>query len=161
MVKPDGWRRIVRATTGSGLEATRAAFWAGFLPHVHKAEPRWRGTKTPTRDTWMSFRSAAPSVKFIARATGSRLTAQCYIDTGDAHTTSELYYYLNDRREAIEASFGAPLAWQRADDHRASFIDADHPHPAGIEDRDQWPDMWAWLVDAMTRLAGAIDPHLR
>ena len=162
VVEPDNWRRSVRATSdSSGLKATYAAFWAGLLPLVHEAEPRWRGTKTPQPEGMMSFKSALPSVKYLTRAARSRLTAQCYVDTGDADTTREVFDHLHTQRDAIEEAFGAPLEWRQLDDARASTIDADYPDDVNIEDRDRWPDMWAWLVHTMGRLADAIDPHLR
>ena len=161
VVEPDNWRRTVRVTTGSGLGATYARFWAGLLPLVHEAEPRWRGTKTPQPEGMMSFKAAIPSVKYLTRAARSRLTAQCYIDTGDADTTREVYDHLHDRRDVIEEAFGAPLKWRPLDGARASTIDADFPGDVNIEDRDRWPDMWQWLVPTMGRLADAIDPHLR
>ena len=161
VVQPDNWRRTVRATTTTSLlKATYAQFWAGLLPHVHEAEPRWRGTKTPRPEGMMSFKAAIPSVKYLTRAARTRLTAQCYIDTGDPGTTREVYDHLHAQRDAIEEAFGAPLKWRQLDGARASTIDADYPDAVNIEDRDCWDDMWAWLTDAMGRLAAAIDPVL-
>lgn len=158
---PDNWRRTVRTTaTSSGIKATYAAFWAGFLPMLHDAEPRWRGIKTPQAHNWMQFRAAIPTVKYLTRAGGSRLVAQCYVDTGDHDTTTELYDRLHDQRDDIEEAFGAALEWHRLDDKRASVINARFPQEISIEDRSTWPALWEWLVPTMGRLADAIDPVL-
>lgn len=161
VVEPDNWRRSVRATSDNrGLKATYAAFWSGFLPRLHEAEPRWRGTKTPQAGNWMQFKSTLPSVKYLTRAGGSRLVAQVYIDTTDVDTTRELYDWLHDQRQDIEEAFGAELAWHRLDDKRASVINARYPNDVNVEDRATWLDMWEWLVPTMGRLADAIDPVL-
>ncbi|MYA17976.1 MAG: DUF4268 domain-containing protein [Gammaproteobacteria bacterium] len=161
VVEPDNWRRNVHSTSdSSGLKALYAAFWAGFLPLVHEAEPRWRGTKTPQPRNWMQFKSALPSVKYVIRVRKSRLVVQAYIDTGDSETTSELYGWLHDQRSDIEVAFGAELAWHRLEPKQASVVNANYPDDVNIEDRDTWPDMWEWLVPTMARLADALDPVL-
>lgn len=159
VVEPDNWRRAVRAAD-SGLKATYAQFWAGFLPRLHDVEPRWRGTKKPQRENWMQFKSATPRVKYIARIRPSVLTAQVYIDTGDETTTTELYNWLHEQRHDIEAVFGAELSWNRLDGRRASVINTDYPNEVSVEDRDTWPTLWGWLVVTMGQLAKAIDPVL-
>lgn len=159
VVEPDNWRRAVRAAD-SGRKATYAQFWAGFLPRLHDAEPRWRGTKTPQRENLMQFKSAAPGVKYIVRVRPSVLTAQAYIDTGDDTTTGELYGWLHEQRQDIEAAFGAELLWNRLDGKRASVINTDYPDDVNVEERDTWPTLWEWLVLTMGRLANAIDPVL-
>lgn len=159
VVEPDNWRRAVRAAD-TGRKAIYAQFWAGFLPRLHDAEPRWRGTRAPQRDNWMQFRSAAPAVKYIARVRPSTLTAQAYIDTGDDTTTSELYDRLHEQRHDIQAVFGGELLWNRLDGRRASVINTNYPDDVNVEDRDTWPALWEWLVPTMGRLANAIDPVL-
>ena len=159
VVEPDNWRRAVR-TVDTGRKATYAQFWAGFLPRLHDAEPRWRATKTPQLQNWMQFKSTAPTVKYIARVRPSTLTAQAYIDTGDDTTTSELYDWLHEQRHDIEAAFAAELLWNRLDGRRASVINTNYPDDVNVEDRDTWPALWEWLISTMGRLADAIDPVL-
>ena len=159
VVKPDNWQRAVRAAD-TGRKATYAQFWAGFLPRLHDAEPRWRGTKKPQPENWMQFKSAATAVKYIVRVRPSILTVQAYIDTGDDTTTSELYDWLYEQRHEIEAAFAADLLWNRLDGRRASVINTNYPNDVNVEDRDTWPALWEWLVLTMGRLANAIDPVL-
>ena len=159
VVEPDNWRRAGRAAD-TGRKATYAQFWAGFLPRLHDAEPRWRGTKKPQPENWMQYKSAAPGVKYVARVRRSTLTAQAYIDTGDDATTSELYGWLHEQRHEIEAAFAAELLWNPLDGRRASVINTNYPNDVHIEDRDTWPTLWEWLVRTMGRLANAIDPVL-
>ena len=160
VVEPDNWRRTVRAAAVGGIKSTYYQFWAGFLPRLHDAESRWRGTKTPQSQNWMQFKSASPGVKYIARVRPSGLTAQAYIDTTDDTSTSELYDSLHEQRHDIEAAFGAELLWNRLDGKRASVINARYPNDVNVEDRDTWPALWEWLVPTMSRLADAIDPLL-
>ena len=159
VVEPDNWRRTVRAATDDGINATYARFWAGFLPRLHEAEPRWRGIKTPQSQSWMQFKSASPSVKYQPRFRRSRLVAQAYIDTTDDASTRELYDRLHKQRHDIEQAFGGELLWSRLDGHRASVIDALYPHDVNVEDRDTWPALWEWLVLTMGRLANAVNPY--
>lgn len=159
VVEPDSWRRAGRAAD-NGIKATYFQFWDGFLPQLHDAEPRWRGTKTPQPCNWMQFKSAAPSVKYVVRVRPTRLTVQAYIDTGDVTTSSELYDWLHEQRPDIETAFGSELSWNRLDGKQASVINTDYPNDVNVEDRDTWPELWEWLVPTMSRLSNAIDPVL-
>ena len=159
VVKPDNWRRAGRAAD-SGIKATYTQFWDGFLPQLHNAEPRWRGTKQPQSQNWMQFKSASPGVKYIVRVGRSGLRAQAYIDTGDDTSTGELYDWLYEQRRDIEAAFGDELMWHRLEDKRASVINAHYPNDVNVEDRETWPALWEWLVPTMGRLANSIDPVL-
>ena len=98
-VEPDDWRRAVRTTSDiTGRGAAYASFWAGLLPLLHEAEPRWRGTKTPRPEGMLSFKSAIPSVRYLPRFGRSGLNIQAYIDSGDAESTREIYDWLHDAR---------------------------------------------------------------
>ena len=162
-VEPDDWRRAVRATSNStGRGPTYASFWSGLLRLLHEVEPRWRGTRKPQPQSWMSFKSASPAVKYLPRFGRSGLNIQAYIDTGDAESTRELYDWLHDRRDEIEEEFGADLVWHPStDSRRAAYIEAPGPNDAQVEDTDTWPTLWAWIAPTMATLADAIDPHLR
>jgi len=159
VVEPDNWRRGARAAA-SGRKTIYTQFWAGFLPKLHDAGARWRGTKTPSRSNWIQFKSPVPYVKYNARITTSRLIAQAYIDTGDETTTSELFEWLSNQRQDIESAFGAELSWNRLDNKRASVINIDYPDAVSVDDSDSWPTLWEWLVPTMVRLAQVIDPLL-
>ena len=60
------------------------------------------------------------------------------------------------RADEFEAAFGAQLEWDPMDGRKAARIIAssDFNDP---QDRDAWPAMTDWLIDAQVRLRRAID----
>jgi len=159
VVEPDNWRRGARAAA-SGRKTIYTQFWAGFLPKLHDAGARWRGTKTPSRSNWIQFKSLKPYVKYNARITTSSLLVVAYIDTGEHASTSGLFDWLHNQSHEIEADLGTEVVWNRFDQGRASVIKIYYPEEISIDDSDSWPTLWEWLVPTMVRLAQVIDPLL-
>ena len=62
-------------------------------------------------------------------------------------------------KNEIEASFGAPLEWQRLDQKRASRIAyLIHGH-GGLPDQENWDALQDAMIDAMVRLEAALKTH--
>jgi len=84
---------------------------------------------------------------------------QVIIDRRDAARSKALFDALAASRPAIEAAFGAPLRWERLDQHRRCRVSWTTPI-ASLDVEANWPAVQDVLIDAMIRLAGAFDPHL-
>ena len=88
-------------------------------------------------------------------AQGDRLRHELYIDTGDGDRNDEIFGYLRDRQEQIEAAYGQPLEWEELPTRRACRI-AEYKDGCGVAETERWDEYIAWFLDAGTRLRAAL-----
>lgn len=62
-------------------------------------------------------------------------------------------------REALILEVGDGLEWERLEHRRACRIKLERP--ANVFEREQWPEMIAFMVDAMIKLEGALKPRIQ
>jgi hypothetical protein len=86
---------------------------------------------------------------------------ELYIDRGkDAEDENKaIFDRLIQSRERIEATFGAPLDWQRLEGKRACRIKKNIAL-GGYRDEPQWPEVQEAMIEAMIRLEKALKPHI-
>ena len=91
----------------------------------------------------------------VGFAQGGKIRSELYIDYTDGDAVATLFSKLLERRERIEAAYGAPLSWEELPDRRASRI-ADYAEGdvSNTELHDQYID---WFFDSGQRLRLAID----
>lgn len=162
-VKPDSWSRTVKAvTTESSTQVLYRRFWSEFLPRLAE-HPGW-GQRTPSRDSWMAFRSGRSDLTYVAsfcRPDGRyRLRAEVYIDTKDAETNKDFFDELHRAKARIEEAVGESLDWERLDDKRASRISLYFPETIRVSEEERWPEAREWLVEAMGRMRNAFAPEI-
>jgi hypothetical protein len=161
--KPNEWTRSVAdAAKGIAEEAmtdtkrAQLAFWTGFreymLEHgspVKVAKPR------PDSFMWMAIGRSGFGL-FATLSTWSmeaqtygagEVRAGLYLDLDDAHAH---YHLLKAEQEAIEAEFGQPLTWYKAEGVKSCRIGV--ARPAVLEDRDSWQDVYEWLREKLEKL---------
>ena len=164
-VKPDGWRRIVKAVTGeSSTQVVARRFWAEFLPILREEHPAW-GRRTPNTSAMLFFPSGRSGLRYAAafcRPDGRtyRLRAEAYIDTGDVETTKGLFDKLSLQKARIEDSVGTSLEWDRIDGRRGSRISLYFPETIRISEEERWPEAREWLIDALGKMRDAFAPEL-
>lgn len=164
-VKPDGWRRTVKAVTGeSSTQVVARRFWAEFLPVLREEHPAW-GRRTPNTSAMLFFPSGRSGLRYAAtfcRPDGRtyRLRAEAYIDTGDIETTKGLFDKLFLQKARIEDSVGTSLEWDRIDGKRGSRISLYFPETIRISEEERWPEAREWLIDAMGKMRDAFAPEL-
>lgn len=163
-VKPDGWRRTVRAVTGeSSTQMLYRRFWAEFLPALHEKHPAW-GRRTPNTSGSLDFPSGRASLRYGAtfcRPEGAyRLRAEAYIDTGEVETTKELFDKLSLQKARIEDAVGERLEWDPIDGKKGSRISLYFQDTIRISEEERWPEAREWLIDALGNLRDAFTPEL-
>ena len=163
-VKPDSWRRTVKAvTTESSTQARYRRFWSELLPRLAEQQENW-GQRTPSRDSWMGFRSGRSGFTYVAswcRPGGRyRLRVELYIDTGDAETTKGFFDELHRRKAQLEEAVGKSLDWERIDDKRGSRIALYFPETIRVSDEERWSEAQEWLIDAMGKMRDAFAREL-
>ena len=109
------------------------------------------------------FSAGYPGLNYNYNVTQNGRTAELYIDRGrgadeDNHA---LFEQLSRHREAIEAAFQGPLAWEALEGKRACRIRAALNDGGYRSPEDLWARLHDSQIDAMIRLERALKPHIR
>ena len=111
-MQPNDWQKQIRTATQAGAVSGKGAlyvqFWGRFLERVHAERPDWTGWRAVgpaelVRDDGARSRGCIISSSF---AQGDRLRHELYIDTGDGERNDEIFEYLRNQQEQIEAAYG-------------------------------------------------------
>jgi len=166
-VQPHDWARTVRSTAGSGptdRQMLYREFWATVLPEIHTAYPGWSRASKPQKQPWMNFPAGRSGLAFVGafarQDKESVLRAELYIDTGSQEENKELFDELQAKGQLIEEAIGEELSWERLDDRRASRVALYCPVAAAVTDRELWPEIRPWLVEALGRMRDSFGPYL-
>ncbi|HZJ02722.1 MAG TPA: DUF4268 domain-containing protein [Thermoleophilia bacterium] len=158
VAEPNQWQKILRTavnTGGSERAAMYVQFWTRFLERLREEHPEWSRTRKPPSANWLAMPSPIRGTGFNAAfTTGQRLRHELYIDTGDSHTTLELFKSLEDQRENLENAYGRELTYEELPRRRACRI-AEYKH-GDVEQTERHNEFIEWLLDAGERLRSAL-----
>jgi hypothetical protein len=119
-------------------------FWARFLERVHAERPGWTSAHKPGSANWMALPCPFKGGSFysVAFTTRGKMRFELYIDGPTPEAVDSLYHFLADRKDAIEASYGAGLTWEPLPTKRASriatYLDGDVADSAAHESYVTW-----------------------
>lgn len=129
----------------------RKEFWTGVLDELRSRSELFSNV-SPGESSWISTGAGASGITYALVATRQIVRAELYIQRSRDESSRVFDVIVRDRA-AIEAEFGGALEWEREVGERGARIKAEIP--ANIYDRDQWPEMTAFLADAVIRLQHA------
>lgn len=146
----------------AGIQLLRKEFWEFLLGRARQKGVTLHSGVSPTTENWLGTGAGKSGLGFhylvrIDQAPEVFL----YIDTGDEAKNRQIFnFFFIGKKEEIEAAFGAPLIWHCREGVRSCriryVVDA-----GGIADRDRWPDIADAMIEAMSRLAQAFQPHIK
>ena len=128
----------------------RRQFWADAIKAMQASPSNLYQNISPGISSWISAGSGVRGLGLNLVATKDYARAELYIDRGEFDENKQIFDLLEREREAIESDFGGRLIWERLDSKRASRIKAETT--GNVYDQEQWPNMIAFMVDAMVRL---------
>jgi len=139
----------------------RYRFWQELLDVAKKKGLQLHVNRAPTTTHWLSAGAGRSgySWNYIIWMNDAG-AVELEIDTGDKRKNKRLFDALRSRKGEVEDAFGAPLEWQRLDDARRSSIRCIVREGGLTTPEDKWPRIQAAMVEAMTRLAQALQPYL-
>jgi hypothetical protein len=148
---------IPRQRATGGKADFYRTFWTRFLERVHAEHPDWTTARIPQKDNWITMPSGIKGAVYGCNfATGGRLRAELYIDSGDAEANFELFRTLKRRAKAIEEAYGKALSWEELPGRRACRI-ADYAK-GDVTNMDQHNAYIDWFFDTGSRLRRALAP---
>ena len=138
----------------------RERFWTQLL-ETARATTKLHANISPSQTGWIGTGAGKGGLAYdyvIRRNDGH---VEIYIDRGkEAGPESKaIFDTLAESRDAIEATFGESLEWQRLDARRACRIKKDIDL-GGYRDEDKWAQIHDAMIDAMIRLEKALKPYI-
>jgi hypothetical protein len=131
----------------------RREFWTQFIEAMNQTSALCQNL-SPSNDTWIGVALGVTGISVNLTATGNQARAEIYINRGDATENKKVFDYLHSSKDEIEKAFGASLVWERMEDRVTSrvkyVLDG-----VDIFNKEDWPRMNAFLVDAAIRLHSA------
>lgn len=144
------------------LEDLFFRFWAGLLDRA-KSKTDLHANISPSKSAWVAATAKTVSGVTLNYCCFShhryRPRVELYIDTSSEKTNKAVFDQLHENREAIEAAFGRPLAWQRLDKKRACRIHCEL-EAGSVRDEANWQQLQEKMIDTMIRFEKAMRPAL-
>jgi Domain of unknown function (DUF4268) len=149
---------VVGIETEARRHPIRRQFWVEVIKSMNASTSNLYQNISTTKDNWLSAGSGVRGLGLNFSATQNYCRAELYIDRGDKGENESIFDQLLAEREAIEAEVGGGLEWERLDSKRACRIKLERP--ANVFEREQWPEMIPFMIDAMLRLEKALKPRI-
>jgi hypothetical protein len=142
--------------------AIRNRWWTQLIERSAQ-RTRLHAHITPGDYSWIGVSAGYPGLNYNYNVTQNGRTAELYIDRGRGadEDNRALFEQLSLHREAIEAAFEGPLAWEALEGKRACRIRAALDDGGYRSPEELWPMLHDSQIDAMIRLERALKPHIR
>jgi hypothetical protein len=144
----------------AGRHDDRLRFWEGVIAIARERNTRHANIK-PYAANWIGASSGVRGLGLNYVVVQDYGVVELYIDRGDAAENKQVFNRLHESREQIEQAFGDALIWDRLDTKRACRIKYRLRAGGYRNPEDEWSNIHAGMVDAMTRLESAILPVIR
>lgn len=136
----------------------RTDFWHAALEALRAANVALYANVSPSRDHWLNAGSGASGIYYSMIFTRDEARVEFALGTRSRDANKALFDHLHARREQLEAQFGAALSWRRMDDRKVSLIECAAPFEG--HDRENWPQMIAWLVEHVQKMEKLFDKEV-
>ena len=161
VAQPNNWQKQVRVATQSGAVTGKGAlyvqFWGRFIEQVHTKHPDWTKARAAGPYNWFEMAGSIKGLNINSSfAQGERLRHELYIDTRDGDRNDEIFDYLRNRQEQIEATYGESLTWEELPTKRACRVSA-YEEGCSVVDTERWDEFIDWFLDAGTRMRAALE----
>jgi hypothetical protein len=136
---------------------TRLAFWEQALEAFKASNCELFNNISPSKDHWLSAGSGLRSCPLSLIFGHKETRVEFYMSRADRNENKFIFDALLKNKSEIEAAFGNELEWMRLDQKKASRIQ----FKTEIDgyNRDNWPEITAWLVENMSRLETTLKPY--
>jgi hypothetical protein len=138
----------------------RLRFWKQLLDSARSKGLPHHANRSPTTAHWIGGAVGITGYSWNYVVWTKATAVELMIDTNDKDKNKKAFDALHRNRSKIEASFGAPLEWERLDNNRRSEIRYTVTDGGLTAPEEQWATIQSALVHAMASLTSALQPHL-
>jgi predicted type IV restriction endonuclease len=139
----------------------RLKFWQGLL-----SRPQVKGTRhadlSPGEYGWIGAGSGVRGLQFVFAVKQEEGRVELWIDRGAGKTAENkrIFDWLEKRKQEIERAFGGELSWERLEGKQGCRIAHTTTVGGYRSDESKWAAIQDAMIDAMTRLEYALNPHM-
>lgn len=136
----------------------RLGFWEAPLEQLRLDGVTLYQNISPTKDHWLSAGSGTRSCPYQMICSRDEARVEISLQRSETSENKWLFDQLYGQKDAIEATFGAELAWRRMDDKKASRIV--YAQPFDGFNQEAWPEMIGWHAAHIQKLEVAFSEPL-
>lgn len=136
----------------------RLQFWAKALERLRSDGVTLYANISPTDSHWLSAGSGVRSCPFQMIFGQAEARVELSLSRADGTENKRLFDQLFAQKTDIEAAFGHELDWRRMEDKKQSRIV--YAKDFDGYNKDNWPEMVAWLSEHIQALARAFSEPL-
>ena len=137
----------------------RYEFWRVLLKQINARSILFQKI-SPTKDNWLQAGSGISGVNYRFVVTKTFVRAEFNIARSDLAENKFIYDELLKYRKEVEEIFEGELEWERLENIKTSRIKYEKSE-LSIFEKDDWPDMVAFMIDAMVRLEKALQMPIK
>ena len=141
-----------------GRHRIRQEFWGMALEALRSSRTDVFNNISPSKDHWVSAGSGNSGCPYILIFGNKVIRVELQIFRSSKAENKFIFEQLHKQKAQIEATFGHELSWQRMDDKKSSYIR--YGHAVDGYNRDNWPEMIAWLVEYIIKLEASFKKPL-
>ena len=156
--RPNDWTKEVKKNESSNeTQQHRYDYWMAFQEYAFQNAGFAKNfnRRKPSMDHWMSYSigSSACHLGVLQLRKQKDLGIELYIDDD-----KELFHELLKNKDKIEVLAGLTFDWRELPQRKASRILI--VKQVDFDDRNQWIDQFAWVVDVMLKMKKAFKAYL-
>lgn len=137
----------------------RLEFWQSFLHEANTRNTLFANI-SPSKDSWIGIGIGMSGVNLNLTGTKKYAAVEIYFNRGTKEENEALFDYMSSFSAEIEAKFGEKLEWNKMPDKVSCRI-LTKLEEVDISDKNDWPKMISFMVDASERLANAIKEPMK
>lgn len=136
----------------------RMDFWEAVLEQLRLDGVTLYQNINPVKDHWLSAGSGVRSCPYQMIFSRDEARVEISLQRSETAENKWLFDQLLAEKEQIEQEFNAEIDWRRMDGKKASRIV--YAQPFDGFNRDDWPEMIAWLSNHIQKLEGVFSKRL-
>jgi hypothetical protein len=150
-----------RVNTDSDLARynRRREFWSACLDRVKASDIRLYDNISPGKDHWLGAGSGIRSCPYELIFGIREARVQFALSRFEKAENKALFDALFERKDTIEADFGAPLIWKRLDHKKSCRIEFSQAFDSS--ESDGWDEIIDWMIEHLRRLHNALEEPLK
>jgi hypothetical protein len=136
----------------------RVEFWNKMLEALEHAGVNLYENVSASRDHWLNAGAGIGGVHYTMIFGKDEARVDFSLASSNKEKNKFLFDQLHKHKEQIEKLFGSPLEWRRMDDNKVSLIVFAKEFDG--YNRENWPEMIAWLVEHTRKIESAFKPQI-
>jgi hypothetical protein len=137
----------------------RLKFWEKFISKC-KSVNNIFSNNSPSKDSWLGSGIGTGGITLNVVITSKYCRSEIYFNRGSQEKNKDLYDFIYNMKDSIEANFGNTLEWDRMDDKVTCRIKSELKDVNCFE-QDDWDKMIKYLIDSSTRMEKAFKEPIK